>query len=409
MRFSLWSCSALLLGALVLHSAYAATAAKGATVATADMDGSGNTDIITIDATNRQVDLLWVSKDGSFRLAIQDFSDIGNMTALAVADVNGDGRPDVVISNGKDSASGIRVLLNSGDGTLAPDVTYASESAAGLGPVSVTVADLNGDGRPDIIAANANSGTVSVLSNKGDGTFAAPVIYPAGIRPVAVAVGDLNGDGFPDLVVADASGNSVLVLLNKGDGSFAAPVSLIVGSHPVALSLADVDGDGQLDIIVADQGDNTIAVLSGHGDGSFAAAAFHQTGAQPGWIAAEDLKGTGLLDLVSDNYSDGSVSLFANTGRGFMDQQQLFPAYGSYGTVVMSIGGTPQVVSPNVQAGQVQVTPAAAAVQSGNSAQGSVRHIDGARDPQSSSGSGELDIISLVLLGLAGLRRRSSR
>lgn len=409
MRFSSWSCSTLLVGALALHPVYADTAAKGATVATADLDGSGKTDIVALDPANQQVDLVWVGKDGSFSLVTQDFKDISSMTALAVADVNGDGRPDVIISNGQDSTSGVRVLLNNGDGTLAPDVAYASDSTASMGPVSVTVADLNADGHPDIIAANANSGTVSVLFNKGDGTFAAPVIYPAGIRPVAVAVGDLNGDGFPDLVVADASGNSVLVLLNKGDGSFAAPASLTVGSHPVALSLADLDGDGHLDIIVADAGDNTIAVLSGHGDGSFAAASFHQTGAQPGWITAQDLKGSGRLDLMTDNYSDGSVSLFANTGSGFTAQQQLFPAYGSYGTVVMSIGGAPQVVSPNVQAGQVQVTPAAAAVQSGNSAQGSVRHIAGAQDPQSSSGSGDLDIISLVLLGLAGLRRHRVR
>jgi hypothetical protein len=342
-------------------------------------------------------------------LSVKDLSDVADMTAVAAADVNGDGRPDVVVCDGSASARGVRVLLNDGTGTLAPDVAYASSTVPGLGPVSVTLADVNGDGLPDIITANGSAGTVSVLLNKGGGRFAAPLVFPAGIRPVAVAVADVNGDGLSDLVVADASGNSVQLLLNDGQGGFAAPVSLAVGSHPVAVVAADIDGDGHPDIVVADEGDNTAAVLLGHGDGSFAPASFHQTGAEPSWIAAQDLTGNGRLDLLTDNYNDGSVSLFANTGRGFGPQQQLFPAYGSYSTVVMDIGGAPQVVSPNVQAGQVQVTSAAAALQDGNIAQGTVRHIDGDQDPQSSTGRGALDILSLILLGLTGLSRRLSR
>lgn len=409
MRLVSWSCFALLSGALTLHAAPAAAADTGVTVTTADMDGSGNTDIVALDPANHQVDLVWVSKDGGFSLLAQDFSDIPDMTALAVVDVDGDGKPDVIISDGSASASGVRVLLNRGDGSLAGDVAYANDSAAGTGPVSVTVADVNGDGLPDIITANGSSGTVSVLINNGDGTFAAPVTYPAGSQPVAVAVADLNADGHPDLVVADLAGNSVQVLLNNGDGTFAAPLPQAVGAQPVALTLADVDGDGHLDILVVDQGDNSVAMLLGHGDGSFSAATFYATGGNPGWITAQDLNGDGRLDIVTDNYSDGSVSLFANTGSGFSAQQQLFPAYGSYGTVVMSIGGTQQVVSPNVQAGQVQVTSAAAAVANGNAAKGTVSHIAGDQDPQSSGGKGAVDLLSLCLLGLAGLARRLAR
>ncbi|HSN18661.1 MAG TPA: VCBS repeat-containing protein [Gammaproteobacteria bacterium] len=407
MRSITCSYLALLLGALTSHASAAETAAKGAVVATADMGGSGNTDIVALDPVNQAVDLLWVESDGSFRLTVQNFGDISYMTSLAVADVNGDGRPDVIVTDGSAGTTGVRVLLNNGDGTLAADVPYASDTSSDSGPVSVTAADVNHDGFPDILTANANSGTVSVLFNRGDGSFRTPVIYPAGHRPVAAAAADVNGDGHLDLVVADASGDSVLVLLNDGLGDFAAPLAHSVGSHPVALSVADMDGDGIADIAVADQNDDTVAVLHGNGDGSFLAASFYRTGAEPGWIAAQDLTGSGRLDLVTDNYSDGSVSIFANSGHGFADQQQLFPAYGSYGTVVMNIGGTSQVVSPNIQAGQVQVTPAAAAVQTGNAAQGPVRHIAGAHDPQSSTG--DLDGISLALLGLTGFARRRIR
>lgn len=408
MRPASWSCFALMCSALALLPATAGAADTGVTVTTADMDGSGSTDIVALDAADHQVDLVWVSRDGGFSLLAQDFSDIGDMSALAVADVNGDGKPDVIISDGSGTASGVRVLLNRGDGTLAPDVAYANDSAAGAGPVSVTVADVNGDGLPDIITANGSNGTVSVLINDGDGTFAAPITYPAGSDPVAVAVADLNGDGHPDLMVADLAGDSVQILLNAGDGTFAAPLPQAVGSQPVALTVADVDGDGHLDILAVDQGDDSVAVLLGHGDGSFSTAAFYATGGNPGWITAQDLNGDGRLDIVTDNYSDGSVSLFANTGSGFSAQQQLFPAYGSYGTVVMSIGGTTQVVSPNVQAGQVQVTSAAAAVEDGSAAKGTVSHIAGDQDPQSSGGKGALDLLSLFLLGLAGLARRGA-
>lgn len=403
MRLFIRTCSALLLGALASHPALAAPVRTGATVATADMDGTGNTDIVALDPMNQQVDVLWVSKSGDFRLSPQVFRDIHAMTALAVADVNGDGRPDVIVSDGSGATMGVRVLLNKGDGTLADDLAYPSATAGGTGPVAVTLADIDGDGMPDIVTADGSAGTVSILLNNGDGTFATPLTLTVGGQLVAVAVADLNGDGFPDLVVADAHNNCVKVLLNNGDGTFADAVPLRVGSQPVALVLADVDGDGHLDILVADQGDDTAAVLLGHGDGSFAPAVFYPTGAQPGWITAQDLTGNGRLDLVTDNFSDGSVSLFANTGHGFDAQQQLFPAYGSYGTVVMSIGGTPQVVSPNVQAGQVQVTPAASAVRVGNAAKGNVRHINDDQDPASSSG--DVDLTVLVLLGLAALAR----
>ena len=401
--------SALVLGAASCYAAPASAVGPGVTIATADMNGDGIPDLVTLSTDDSTVNVVTVDPKGDFiLLSPQSFTDIPQMSSVAIVDVNGDGIPDVVISDGSGSAAGVRVLLNDGHGKLAADASYPSETSPGAGPVSVIAADVNGDGKPDLVTANAGDGTVSVLVNNGDGSFAPPVSYAAGSDPVAVAVGDLNGDGFPDLAVADSAGNSVQVLLNNGDGTLASPVAIADGTGPVAVVLADVNGDGHLDIVVADGGDSKVAVLTGAGDGTFATPVFYDTGSNPGWVAAHDLSGDGRLDLVTANYSDGSVSVFANTvGGNFVPTLQVFPAYGSYDTVIMDVAGKPQLISANVQAGAVVVTRASVSTKSsGGSPPPSVTHkIQGAQNPQSSSGGGAYSVLSLLLLGIAALRR----
>jgi hypothetical protein len=406
---------ALLTGAALCAATPAHAIGPGATIATADMDGDGIPDIVTLEPNVSLVDIVTVDAQGDFNLApSQGFLDISDMTSIAIADLNGDGINDVIISDGSSAASGVRVLFNDGHGTLATGLVYASETGSGKGPVSVTAADVDGDGFPDLITANGTDGSVSVLLNAGDGSFAAPITYAAGSDPVAVAVADVNGDGFPDLAVADASGNSLQVLLNDGHGAFAAPMTQVVGANPVAVTFSDVDGDGKTDMVVANRDDDTAGILLGNGDGSFAPAVFLNTGSQPGWVTAQDLNGDGRPDLVTANYNDGSVSVFTNGGASaFTAAQPVFPAYGSYDTVVMNIGGAPQLVSTNVPAGTVVVTSARDVVQGDSSSspvKGTVHHINGAHDPQSSAGGGGIfSLLGLLFLGIAGSIRRFAR
>ncbi|HEX2667030.1 MAG TPA: VCBS repeat-containing protein [Gammaproteobacteria bacterium] len=398
--------AAPLAGALLYPAIPAMAAGTGATMASGDMDGDGFEDVVALDAGHATVSIITLDAQGEFTAHTQDYPDMPGMTALTLADVDGDGRLDVLVSDATDAASGVRVLLNTGGTGLAADVAYAS-GEAGPGPVSLTAADLNGDGFVDIVTAGGSAGTVSVLLNHGDGSFAAPVSYTVGGDITAVAVADFNGDGFPDIVASDTAGDGVVSLPGAGDGSFGAPLTFMVGAGPVALTATDVNGDGFQDLLVADRDDDSVGVLLGLGDGSFAAPAFYPTGSQPGWIGTADLDGDGLADLVTDNYSDGSVSLFANQGGGaFEAPQQLFLDYGSYGTLIMSIGGKPQIVSANLDAGVVVVTAGSAVHASSKPPRSQVHRIGGTHDPQSSNGGGALDLFSLGLLAAFALRRR---
>src|SRR5262249_9343136 len=126
----------------------------------------------------------------------------------------------------------------------------------------VAVADLNGDGKPDLITANrrGNSSTVSVLLGRGDGTFAPKTDFPVGMDPYFVAVADLNGDGEPDLITANLDSSGVTVLLGKGDGTFGPRTDYGVGGEPESLAVGELNGDGHLDFVTANIDTDTVSV-----------------------------------------------------------------------------------------------------------------------------------------------------
>ena len=176
--------------------------------------------------------------------------------SVAIGDLNGDGKPELVTANGRYETNTVSVLANRGDGTFRAQRDYAT----GLGPNSVAIGDLNGDGKPELATANSRASSVSVLANRGDGTFQAKLDYATGSGPYSIAIGDLNGDGKPELATANPDANTVSVLANRGDGSFQAKLDYATGDYPVSVAIGDLNGDAKPDLVTAHY-PNTVSVL----------------------------------------------------------------------------------------------------------------------------------------------------
>ncbi len=203
----------------------------------------------------------------------------------------------------------VKVLPESG---FAPTVNFN----AGSQPWSVTSADFNGDGKPDLAVANRSGNNVSVLLGNGDGTFQAAVNYAAGTNPECVVTGDFNGDGNSDLAVANYSDNTLSVLLGNGDGTFQAAVNYPTGVGPKSLQVADFNGDGIADIAAANVTDGTVNIFSGNGDGTFRSPSTWSTDAGPVSLAVGDFNADDVADLATANNSGNDVSILLGKGDG---------------------------------------------------------------------------------------------
>ena len=259
--------------------------------------------------------------DGTFQ-ALVSYAVGSNPVSVTVADFNGDGVQDLVTAD--NNANTASVLLGRGDGTFQARVSYA----VGLVPESVTVGDFNGDGVQDLASADANSNTVSVLLGRGDGTFQARMSYAVGVNPVSVTVGDFNGDGVQDLATADVTSNTASILLGRGDGTFQARMSYAVGVNPEPVKVGDFNGDGVQDLVTADWA-GTANVLLGRGDGTFQARVSYAVGVNPKSVTVGDFNGDGVQDLVTADGGSSTANVLLGRGDGTF-QARVSYAVGSW-------------------------------------------------------------------------------
>lgn len=249
---------------------------------------------------------------------------VGNMpTEVAIVDINGDGKVDIITSNNDATVS---ILLGTGTGSFsAPSSASTSAEVTVDNAYDLTVADINGDGIQDIVTiGNETWGThVSVLTNNGLGSFetAMPTIYGSNSDINAVATGDFNADGFIDIVATQYNSTwrdrvSAIVYQNNGDGTFSAPTEFALGGEPYEVVTADVNGDGVTDIITANYINNSVSVLKGKVDGTFYAVTKASVGTGLVSLATGDVNNDGKLDIVTANYDGKSVSVLTGNGTG---------------------------------------------------------------------------------------------
>jgi len=227
------------------------------------------------------------------------------------AQVNNDGRFDLLVSRTIQGQQTLSVLLGQSDGTLAAPVNYALASEGEANQLHAT--DLNNDGKQDVIALSFGN-TISVLMNNGDGTFANSVSYQEGDyqnQLFNLTSADVNGDGYQDVIAVDLFAGSVSVKLNQGNGLLGPASHYATGTAPTDIVAVDLNGDGAVDLATANT--SSVSVLLGNGDGSFAAKQDIQLDTQQNHIRAGDLNQDGKQDLVVASYSGNSVSVLLNT------------------------------------------------------------------------------------------------
>jgi uncharacterized protein (TIGR03437 family) len=333
-------------------------------VAAADLNGDGFPDMVAAD---QAISIVLRAPAGAFNAPVNYALQSGSQAVtVAVGDINGDGKPDVVAASSTTDQFGnqggtLDVAAGNGNGTLGTQSSYAlgGYPGGGLTPTSgVAIADFNGDGKPDVAAGYqpnpsenlGGTGGISVFVNKGGGALAPAVNYQVGgLASSCTLTGDFNGDGKPDLAVCGINTyastftpGAIGVLLGNGDGTFQNAVLTQVGSPagiPLAAAAADVNGDGKLDLVVTVQSSTfvyTVAVLLGNGNGTFRALTPFTVPVSGSALALLDWNGDGIPDLAVGDCNVGESVYMLGNGDGTFES----PIYFSSGACVLGMSVT---------------------------------------------------------------------
>lgn len=311
-----------------------------AALVTADVNGDGKPDLITAANAGESIVVKLNTGKGTFGAPIIYSGGTPPtlaITALAVGPYQG--KTSIWAAswwpgNGTGGATNFTILQVTKKGTLAlaGDWEWASP-----GPISsLALKDLDGNGATDLVTVPPGGGWLYVARANSSGGFG-PVqsysipgtFYPSLYGPAQVTVGDFNGDGKPDVVATDTQLNAVSVLLNTGSGTLGPAQTSAVGGDPAAVAVGDVSGDGKLDVVTANT-NGTVSVLLGQGNGSFGAAQSYALGGAANSVALGDFNHDGRLDIAATGSTE--MDLLLNNGNGtFAPYQKVGPGSSSVG------------------------------------------------------------------------------
>jgi alpha-tubulin suppressor-like RCC1 family protein len=248
----------------------------------------------------------------------------GSPAGVTVRDINGDGKADLLFAVGAVAPGRVAVLI--GDGLGGSSMSFSFD--AGSNPVAIAVGDFNRDGLADMAVSLSGTAQVAIIlgtgTGAGPGAFAAPVNYAVGNSPNSIAVADFNGDGVADIAVSCQFSNMVSVLLGNGDGTFGAAASFPVGTAPLALAIGDFNGDGRPDLVTANSSSSNVSVLLGDGTGAFAAASNVATGNFVQSVVVADFNKDGKADLAVAR--SAGVTILLGNGDGTFGGANTFTA-----------------------------------------------------------------------------------
>jgi hypothetical protein len=322
-----------------------------------DLNGDGLTDYVAIapgatpGAPRRLLRFHAVAGNGFAQDTVLPDLEVGRATDVAVGDVNGDGRPDIVFV--RDGAQPNVTVVPNG-------LVGSSEHASGIdSPRDVELGDLDGDGRPEIVVAGTQP-AVAVLANQGAGQFAAGDLHPTGATGAVsrIALGPVDGDGTPDLLTTDSGDATLRVLRGDGHGGLQALGARATGLPGAAASVAsgDFNGDGLVDAVAGGQG--VFAMLLGDGAGGFAPApgspfsTATAAGDAADALAATDMNRDGQVDVVSAN-RNGSVSVLLNDETGLLAPS---PSAVDFGTLLPASGPRGATITLRANRGRLRLT-----------------------------------------------------
>jgi hypothetical protein len=315
------------------------------TVAVADVNGDNKPDLVVAEYSSNNVGVFLNAGNGTFlNQTTYSTGNVPNPFWAVVADVNGDNKPDIVV--GYYTSSNFGVFFNAGNGTFLNQTTYST--GAGSSPRSIAVADVNGDNKPDIVVGYYTSSNLGVFLNVGNGTFLNQTTYSTGggSSPSSVAIVDVNNDNISDIVVAYYTSNNVGVFLNAGNGTFLnqTTYSTGTGSNPRVAVAVDVNSDNKPDIIVGYYTSSNIGVFLNAGNGTFLNQTIYSidAGSNPRSVTVADVNGDNKPDLVAPEYNSNNVGVFLNAGNGtFLNQTTYSTGAGSnpYWIAVADVNG----------------------------------------------------------------------